>query len=270
MTPRSSRQAAAWAAALLLAALVAAVHLLVLRWLSGALHRTDGLRLAPPVYTVLLKPAPPPPAPPPVKTTPPAPPPPPTPPLAAPAAVAPVVTASSAAPAPSAPTAAAETASHAVAADGSQSGAPVATPNPPASAVAAANAPSAAASAAAPPSTTEDDWPPSTRLSYTLSGHWRGKLHGSGALVWTVDDGRYEVTLSGSALLSFAYRSSGRIDGDWLAPDHYSERVFTREKSVRFDRADGTVRFSASPDVVPLQPHVQDSASLFVQIAHRL
>ncbi|WP_079417709.1 DUF3108 domain-containing protein [Thiomonas intermedia] len=113
-------------------------------------------------------------------------------------------------------------------------------------------------------------WPPSTRLSYTITGYWRGALHGSGALVWTVDGDHYEATLSGHALIGFAYRSIGRIDGHWLAPSHYTERLFTREKSVRFDRGDDTLHFSASPDVVPLPPHVQDSASLFLQLASRL
>ena len=113
-------------------------------------------------------------------------------------------------------------------------------------------------------------WPPSTKLSYTITGYWRGDLHGSGALVWTVDGDHYEATLSGSTLISFAYRSTGRIDGDWLAPTRYTERVFTREKSIVFDRASNTLRFSAIPGTLPLLPHVQDSASLFLQLAHRL
>lgn len=268
MTRRPSRPAA-WAAALLLVALVAAVHLLVLRWLGGAMQAAGDAPLAPPVYTELLKPAAPPPAAPPLRTPPPAPRPAPA--RAAPAAVAPVAVASAAAALPaSTPSAPAAPASNAVAAGGSAPDLPAAAPTPPASTTAAASAPSAAASAAEPAPVAGDGWPPSTRLSYTISGNWRGRLHGSGALVWTVDGDRYEATLSGSALISFAYRSTGRIDGGWLAPQLYTERVFTREKSVRFDRADGTVHFSASPQVVPLQPHVQDSASLFLQIAHRL
>ena len=133
-----------------------------------------------------------------------------------------------------------------------------------------APAASSPASATTPSRPEAPAWPPSTRLNYAITGYWRGDLHGSGALVWSVDGDHYEATLSGSALIGFAYRSTGRIDGDWLAPSHYTERVFTREKSVRFDRSDDTLHFSASPTVLPLPPHVQDSASLFLQIASRL
>ena len=133
-----------------------------------------------------------------------------------------------------------------------------------------APAASSPASDASPSRAEAPAWPPSTRLNYTITGYWRGDLHGSGALVWSVDGDHYEATLSGSALIGFAYRSTGRIDGDWLAPSHYTERVFTREKSVRFDRGDDTLHFSASATVLPLPPHVQDSASLFLQIANRL
>ncbi|MBN2691738.1 MAG: DUF3108 domain-containing protein, partial [Burkholderiaceae bacterium] len=133
-----------------------------------------------------------------------------------------------------------------------------------------ASAPLSEAPATSSPVAAAPAWPPSTKLSYTITGYWRGDLHGSGALVWTVDGDHYEATLSGSALISFDYRSTGRVDGDWLAPTRYTERVFTREKSIVFDRASDTLRFSAIPDMLPLLPHVQDSASLFLQLAHRL
>lgn len=159
---------------------------------------------------------------------------------------------------------------------------PAAAPPRPASAAsdsapppAAASAPVAGASAApattAPvPAASAPSWPPPTRLSYAITGHWRGPLYGSGSLVWQRDGGRYELTLSGSALIWFSYRSIGRIDGDWLAPQRYEERVINRVKTVEFHRGQQLLGFSAIPGMVPLRPHVQDSASLLMQLAHLL
>jgi len=287
MTPHQGLRARpGWLAVLLLALLVLALHLAGLVWLGHAFEPLAVGHLPEPIYTQLLRPTPPPapaPRPAPIPTVPapaphrapervtaalPAPPATPVP--------LPVGTVAASVPAP-----------------------PISAPQPPASAPAIASAPgnpvsapasgngsrpSGSASSAAPPAASASPplpqssapavevpaWPPSTRLSYTISGYWRGALHGSGALVWTVDGDHYDATLSGSALIGFAYQSIGRIDGNWLAPTRYTERVFTREKSVTFDRATNTLRFSAIPDVLPLQPHVQDSASLFLQLANRL
>ncbi|OZB64822.1 MAG: hypothetical protein B7X31_03340 [Thiomonas sp. 13-66-29] len=113
-------------------------------------------------------------------------------------------------------------------------------------------------------------WPPSTELRYVLTGNYRGPLHGDGALEWVRDGDRYRVELSGAALVSFAYTSTGRIDHNWLAPDRYVERVFTRRKEVDFNRDQGTLSFSAISTVMPLPAHLQDSASIFMQLAHLL
>ena len=130
-------------------------------------------------------------------------------------------------------------------------------------------APTAATSAAAQQPDAYG-WPPSTELRYVLSGNYRGPLHGDGALEWVRDGGRYRVELSGAALVSFAYTSTGRIDHNWLAPDRYVERVFTRRKEVDFNRDQGTLSFSAISTVMPLPVHLQDSASIFMQLAHLL
>lgn len=142
---------------------------------------------------------------------------------------------------------------------------PASAPAVTASAATAASAPTSAASAPA-----ASAWPPSTRLSYTITGYWRGALHGEGALAWVRDGDRYEATLSGSALVGFEYRSTGRIDSGWLSPTRYIERVINRVKVVHFNRDKGTLSFSAIAAVLPLQPHVQDSASLFMQLAYLL
>ncbi|MGC9161937.1 MAG: DUF3108 domain-containing protein [Thiomonas sp.] len=252
-----------------LALLVLALHLTVLGWLGQAVEPLASRRLPEPIYTQILRPTPPPQppraaTPPPAPLTPrptPAPPPAPTVPL--PEVAGPVALAAATVP-DTAPATAASVAS-----------APSPTSPTSAASAAAVSAPDRAVSAPAPAASApraepSPAWPPSTRLTYTISGQWRGALHGSGALIWTVDGDRYDTELSGNALIGFTYRSTGRIDRDWLAPERYTERVFTREKSVRFNRASGTLHFSASAEVLPLPPHVQDSASLFLQLAHHL
>jgi hypothetical protein len=291
-TDRRTRGRPGWRTIALLALGVVALHLAALDWLGTAFRPLAAGKLPEPIYTQLLKPTPPvvtaprpapasPPKPAKAKRPPalqpapmPAPKPAPEPAadivrprpaetVASPAQAPPApVQALSAPPPPtSAPLLAAATSlgDLAPADQVSQPARPIPTESSPAPTA------SAPASAAAP-----RPWPPSTRLSYTITGYWRGHLHGSGALVWTVDGDHYEARLSGSALIGFSYRSTGRIEGNWLAPSEYTERVFTREKSVHFDRGDNTLHFSASPAVLPLPPHAQDSASLFLQLANRL
>lgn len=287
-TDRRTRGRPGWRTIALLALGVVALHLAALDWLGAAFRPLAAGKLPEPLYTQLLKPTPP-------VVTParPAPAPPPKPakakrpparqpapkPASKPAAdivrprpaatiaspaqtpPAPVQTLSAPSPSSSAPLLAAASSLGDLAPAGplSQPARPIPTESSPAPTA----SPPASAAALRP-------WPPSTRLSYTITGYWRGDLHGSGALVWTVDGDHYEASLSGSALIGFSYRSTGRIEGDWLAPSQYTERVFFREKSVRFDRGDNTLHFSATPTVLPLPPHVQDSASLFLQLANRL
>ncbi len=131
---------------------------------------------------------------------------------------------------------------------------------------AAPAAPPATAAAAVPRS----DWLPSTDLHYDLRGHYLIGLRGSGSFLWVHDGDRYRVSLSGSSIVHFAYTSEGRIDGAWLAPDSYVEQVLTRRKIVTFDRAAGVLRFTAIGGTMPLTQHLQDSASVFMQLAHEL
>jgi hypothetical protein len=275
---------------------VVALHLAALDWLGAAFRPLAAGKLPEPIYTQLLKPTPP--VVPPAR---PAPPPPPKPakakrPLAlqpapkpapkpaadivrprpaetvaSPAQAPPAPVQALSAPPPSTSTPLSPSTSPPLLAAASSLGdlVPASPVSQPARPIPTESSPARTASAPAS-ATALRPWPPSTRLSYTITGYWRGDLHGSGALVWTVDGDHYEARLSGSALIGFSYRSTGRIEGNWLAPSEYTERVFLREKSVRFDRGDNTLHFSASPAVLPLQPHVQDSASLFLQLANRL
>ena len=146
-----------------------------------------------------------------------------------------------------------------------------AAPAPRASRAAPRSAASASSARAAQGSlASADAWPPPTRLDYALTGYYRGPLHGNGELEWRRQGLRYELRLSGSALIDFAYTSTGTIDGDWLAPDEYVEQVLMRSKTVRFDRAAGLLRFSAVGSTMPIPAHLIDSASVFMQLAQRL
>jgi hypothetical protein len=300
MTPdRRTRGRPGWRTIALLALGVVALHLAALDWLGAAFRPLTAGKLPEPIYTQLLKPTPPvvtparpAPAPPPKPAErkrplppPPSPPPPrpapkpaadivrprPAETIASPAQAPPApVQALSAPPPPTSPPLSPSTSAPLLAAASSLGDlAPAGPVSQPALPIPTESSPAPTASAPASVAALRP-WPPSTRLSYTITGYWRGDLHGSGALVWTVDGDHYEARLSGSALISFSYRSAGRIEGNWLAPSQYTERVFTREKSVRFDRGDNTLHFSATPAVLPLPPHAQDSASLFLQLANRL
>ncbi len=130
---------------------------------------------------------------------------------------------------------------------------------------------SALASAAATPAF---EWPPSTRLTYVLSGNYRGEVHGNARVQWVRQDARYQVHLDISIGPSFAPLISRRMTSDGelgergLTPRRYDEA--TRVLFQQPGRA--TVLFS--PERVTLAngsqhealPGVQDTASQFVQL----
>ena len=118
------------------------------------------------------------------------------------------------------------------------------------------------------------EWPPSTRLSYTLSGNYRGPVEGQARVEWLRSGGRYQVHLDVSVGPSFAplltrrMSSDGELTAAGLRPRRYDEETRAllrspRVASIVFD--DEFVRLPAG-DPVPLPPGVQDTASQFVQI----
>lgn len=138
-----------------------------------------------------------------------------------------------------------------------------------ASAVSAALAASAASATAAP-----FDWPPSTRLSYTLTGDYRGPVQGHAQVEWLRSGSRYQVHLDVSVgpafapLLSRRIRSEGEITDSGLQPRRYDEETKVALREARrltiwldADR----VRLPAGTEL-PRPDGVQDSASQFVQM----
>jgi hypothetical protein len=135
----------------------------------------------------------------------------------------------------------------------------------------AAPAPVAAApSAPLSTSATTFDWPPSTRLIYTLTGDYRGPLHGSAKVEWLRDGPRYQVRLEVSVAPVVTRRmlSDGVLGAQGLSPRRYDEETEiplrdTRRLTVHFEPNRIVLANGKVND--PL-PGVQDTASQFVQM----
>jgi len=166
-----------------------------------------------------------------------------------------------------------------------QAGAPVASAASPVAAAASAPEPAAAASdspvvAAAPASGASApvafEWPASTRLSYTLTGNYRGEVNGSAQVEWIRAGARYQVHLdlvvgpSAAPIITRRMSSDGEITAEGLAPRRYDQDT----KAILRDRSRVTLTFE--PDAVVLAngerrarvPGVQDTASQFVLLTY--
>ncbi|MFO1266425.1 MAG: DUF3108 domain-containing protein [Rubrivivax sp.] len=118
------------------------------------------------------------------------------------------------------------------------------------------------------------EWPPSTRLSYTLTGNYRGPVEGQARVEWRLAGDRYQVALEVSIGPPFAplvtreLQSDGLVTAAGLAPRRYDEATqivlrAPRRLSIALD-ADAIVLPSGKR--VPRPAGVQDSASQFVQM----
>ena len=148
---------------------------------------------------------------------------------------------------------------------GAGGGAPMVAPSAPP--VVAAVAPPASASAPG------FDWPPSTRLTYRLTGYYRGDVQGTASVEWIRSGLRYQVHLEAvvgppfAPLLVRRASSEGDLGDTGLAP-----RRFEGEQRVAFRSRRWTMGFEPErvrlPDgrEVPAALGVQDEASLFVQL----
>ncbi len=137
-------------------------------------------------------------------------------------------------------------------------------------------APAVAEAASAPPAAAAPafEWPPSTRLSYRLTGDYRGPVDGQAQVEWVRSGTRYQVHLDVSIGPSFAplvtrrMSSDGEITAGGLRPRRYDEetRVALRSPralAIHFD--EDQVRLPGG-QVLPLPSGVQDAASQFVQL----
>jgi hypothetical protein len=248
-------------------AVVIALHVWVLRWLSDALDTAPLITpMATPMFTRLLKPE----APPPQETAPRA--------RAAArretlAAVrAPTVAKPAARPssAPQ-PQTAASAAQAPASAPETPAQAPASQPAASEPAVAAASAPAAStpavAAASAPVNASLDTWPVDTRLSYRLSGWYRGDLTGSARVQWLRQNDRYEVrVVLDLGIFVMQFLSQGSVAADTLAPRAYQESTPGRTRLVQLGPDNVVLNDGRT---VPKPQDVQDTASQFVELSHR-
>lgn len=121
------------------------------------------------------------------------------------------------------------------------------------------------------------EWPPSTRLRYVLTGHYRGPIDGSAQVQWLRQGTHYQVHLDVhigppfTAIIERQMSSDGSLGADGLRPRRYDERTHIafrepRSLSLYFD-AD-TVQLAGGRSV-PRPPGVQDAVSQFVQLTWR-
>lgn len=121
------------------------------------------------------------------------------------------------------------------------------------------------------------DWPPSTRLSYRLTGNYRGPVEGSARVEWLRQGSQYQVHLDvviGPALAPLITRqmsSSGELTAAGLSPRRYDEstRVIWRDaraQTIHFEPQ--RIRLPSGREV-PALDGVQDSVSQFVQLTWR-
>ncbi|TAL68508.1 MAG: DUF3108 domain-containing protein [Burkholderiaceae bacterium] len=169
--------------------------------------------------------------------------------------------------------------------------APVAPPQPVASApdaavsapVAPASAPGTAASAPAgssitplddtaraPASSTNDldAWPADTRISYTLGGYYRGALKGTAQVLWQRQGDEYQARIEVDLgwLFSMSMTSQGRVTAAGLAPRAYEELVRGRHRDILLNADSVTL---PSGRQVPRPPGVQDTISQFIDLAYQ-
>ena len=128
----------------------------------------------------------------------------------------------------------------------------------------------------APTEPPTDTWPPDTRLTYRLTGNYRGELTGSARVQWQQlpapaaadQTRRYQVRLemSLSSVVVVSMTSQGQLTDDALLPEVYEEKLPGIVRRVAFD---GTqIRFNnGRVDVRPTT--VQDTTSQFVELSHR-
>jgi hypothetical protein len=124
--------------------------------------------------------------------------------------------------------------------------------------------------ASAVPDATTFDWPPSTRLSYRVSGDVQGPVEGHARVEWLRQGLRYQVHLEISVALLATRRisSDGVITPAGLSPRRYDEetRIVLRDpRRLALDFGDEQVRM-ADGRLLPRPEGVQDSASQFVQM----
>ena len=148
---------------------------------------------------------------------------------------------------------------------------------PPAAKVLADLSTSAAPSPVAPAASAEPfAWPASTRITYELTGNYRGEVHGDAKVEWVRQGARYQVHLDVTVGPSFApvysrrMSSEGQLTEAGLSPERYDEDskvAFRDHRRAHMSFEPGEVVLN-NGDRVARMPGVQDTASQFVQMSY--
>ena len=120
------------------------------------------------------------------------------------------------------------------------------------------------------------EWPASTRISYVLTGNYRGEVNGTAQVEWVRAGADYQVHLDlvvgpeFAPLITRRMSSDGAITAAGLAPRRYDEdtKVVLRERNritLRFEPGSVVLANGERRDTVP---GVQDTASQFVQLTY--
>ena len=115
------------------------------------------------------------------------------------------------------------------------------------------------------------EWPPATRLTYTLTGE-RGEgrhIYGKSTVEWRHEGDRYQVQFDVhiSPMIDQHMYSEGTLGADGLSPRHYDESfsfLFATPRTRKIEFGDSDVTLNNGNRVVKL-PQTQDGASQFVQ-----
>jgi Protein of unknown function (DUF3108) len=152
-------------------------------------------------------------------------------------------------------------------------------PAPPDTTLAEAPAPPIAAepaSAAASDALAAFEWPASTRMSYLLTGNYRGEVNGSAQVEWVRAGSRYQVHLdllvgpSIAPIITRRMTSDGEITAEGLSPRRYDQdtKVVLRERNRRTITFEPGAVVLANGERRGIVPGVQDTASQFVQLTY--
>jgi hypothetical protein len=124
------------------------------------------------------------------------------------------------------------------------------------------------------------EWPGDTRVSYVVTGEFRGSLHGKGQVQWTrsgLAADRYQVRVDVDVDLAvLRWTSQGRVTAQGLQPEAFEESVKQgfREARVRPLKLEATELVLSDGRRIPRpreQPMaVQDSVSQFIDLGHRI
>ena len=118
------------------------------------------------------------------------------------------------------------------------------------------------------------EWPASTRLSYELTGNYRGAVTGQAQVEWIRQARRYQVHLDVSIGPGFApliarrMSSEGLLGPQGIAPQRYDEDtrvLFSAQRRVTLNFQGDQVQLG-NGRMEPLPAGSQDAASQFVQL----